>query len=65
MTESNIDIFMKSISKKGGEQIAGYTKELGKGRICVLTPGHILDVWRKHEYLKLVYNAIEWSAGVR
>ncbi|WP_303677800.1 ThuA domain-containing protein [Bacteroides caecimuris] len=65
VTESNIDIFMKSISKEGGEQIAGYTKELGKGRICVLTPGHILDVWRKHEYLKLVYNAIEWSAGVR
>lgn len=62
-TEQNITVFLKSRSEKGGEQIAGYTRELGVGRICVLTPGHILDVWRKEEFLRLVRQAIEWCGG--
>ena len=61
----DVDIFLKSSSESGGQQIAGYSKRVEKGRVCVLTPGHILDVWRKPDYLKLVQNAIEWCAGVR
>lgn len=61
----DVDIFLKSSSETGGQQIAGYSKRVEKGRVCVLTPGHILDVWRKQDYLKLVQNAIEWCAGER
>jgi type 1 glutamine amidotransferase len=65
LTDDDADIFLTSSSAAGGEQIAGYCKSVGQGRVCVLTPGHILDVWRKSEYLKMVYHAIEWCAGRR
>ena len=32
------DIFLTSHSKPGGSQTAGYTRRMGKGRLCVLTP---------------------------
>lgn len=57
------DIFLKSTSEKGGTQIAGYSRNMGKGRICVLTPGHILDVWQNENFRKLLHNAIYWCMG--
>ena len=30
--------------------MGGYTREIGNGRLCVLTPGHILSVWRHDEF---------------
>ena len=65
LTDKSAFVFLKSFSEEGGEQVGGYTKEVGQGRICVLTPGHILGVFRKPEYLKLVEQAIEWCAGER
>jgi type 1 glutamine amidotransferase len=41
---------------------AGYTREAGEGRICVLTPGHTLEVWLNPQYQKLLENAIHWCA---
>ncbi|GHV37262.1 hypothetical protein FACS18949_17450 [Clostridia bacterium] len=49
-------------SATGGEQIGGYTRDIGKGRLCVLTPGHILDVWTHPMFQKLLGNAIRWCA---
>lgn len=57
----DIDIFLKSTSEKGGTQVAGYTRELGKGKICVLTPGHTLWVWQNENFRKLLFNAIRWA----
>lgn len=54
------DIFLTSSSEKGGIQTAGYTREKGKGRICVLTPGHTLSVWQNSEFQKIFLNAVEW-----
>ena len=54
------DIFLTSHSKTGGIQTAGYTREMGKGRLCVLTPGHTLSVWQNKEFQKIFLNAIEW-----
>lgn len=39
---------------------SGYTRTQGKGRICVLTPGHFLPVWRNENYIKTIKNAIKW-----
>ena len=50
-------------SATGGDQIGGYVREIGKGRMCVLTPGHILDVWHNPEYQKMLINAMRWCAG--
>lgn len=54
------DIFLTSSSKNGGLQTAGYTRQMGKGRLCVLTPGHTLSVWRHEEFQKIFLNAIRW-----
>lgn len=54
------EILLKSSSEKGGTQIAGYVRELGKGKICVLTPGHILTVWQNEMFRKLLLNAIRF-----
>jgi len=42
---------------------AGYVRKQGKGRVCVLTPGHHVDVWHNPEYQKVLENALRWCAG--
>jgi type 1 glutamine amidotransferase len=44
---------------------AGYVRTHGKGRVCVLTPGHNLAVWQNPQFQKLLANAINWCAGNR
>jgi type 1 glutamine amidotransferase len=39
---------------------AGYVRTQGKGRVCVLTPGHHLAVWHNGEFQKLLANALRW-----
>ena len=41
-----------------------YVRTQGKGRVCVLTPGHNLNVWLNPEFQKLLENALKWCAGV-
>jgi len=43
---------------------AGYVRTQGKGRICVFTPGHNLEVWHNAEYQKMLFNGIRWCAGI-
>ena len=42
---------------------AGYTRTQGKGRICVLTPGHCVEVWLNPEYQKMLANALHWCSA--
>lgn len=55
--------FFRSRSTTGGEQIAGYVREIGDGRLCVITPGHTLAVWENAEFQHLLTNAIRWCAN--
>ncbi|MDD2268783.1 MAG: ThuA domain-containing protein [Eubacteriales bacterium] len=59
------DVFLKSTSETGGVQPAGYTREMGDGRLCVLTPGHTLDVWENESFMRLFTNAMEWCLKER
>ena len=63
LTCEDADIFCKTFSETGGEQIGGYTREIGSGRLCVLTPGHTLSAWQTPDFLTLLSNAINWCAG--
>ena len=54
------DVFLTSVSENGGVQVAGYTREMGKGRLCVLTPGHTLSVWGNKQFQKIFLNAVMW-----
>ena len=53
-------VLLRSESLSGGTQTAGYVRVLGEGRICVLTPGHILSVWQHPMFQRLLTNAIRW-----
>jgi trehalose utilization protein len=73
------DVFMASHSPPQGEEslysdspyhnspawvcAAGYSRVQGKGRVCVLTPGHLLPVWHNAEFQKCLANALHWCAG--
>jgi len=43
---------------------AGYVRKQGNGRVCVLTPGHHIEVWLNPEYQKVLENALNWCAGL-
>jgi len=42
---------------------AGYARTQGKGRVCVLTPGHFLPVWHNPQFQRLLANALRWTSG--
>jgi type 1 glutamine amidotransferase len=42
---------------------AGYVRTQGKGRVCVLTPGHLLAVWHNPQFQRILSNALHWCAG--
>jgi type 1 glutamine amidotransferase len=42
---------------------SGIVRTQGKGRVCVLTPGHLLPVWLNPQYQKTLANALRWCAG--
>jgi len=42
---------------------SGYVRTQGKGRVCVLTPGHHLKVWLNPNYQQALENALNWCSG--
>ena len=42
---------------------AAYVRKQGKGRVCVLSPGHLLPVWLNQQFQRTLANAIRWAAG--
>ena len=56
-------ILTSSSDTEAGTQIAGYVRQIGKGRFCALTPGHNLAVFENGNYLKLLKQALRWCAG--
>lgn len=62
LVDDTIDIFLTSQSKHG-VQPAGWTRRQGKGRVCVLTPGHDERVWSNAQYQQLLQQALLWCAG--
>jgi hypothetical protein len=46
--------------KQGSTAPGGWAYDYGKGRICYMSPGHLLSVLWNPEYVKLQHNAIRW-----
>jgi hypothetical protein len=44
----------------GPKSLGGWSFEYGKGRVCYLSPGHLLSVLWNPEYVKLQHNAVRW-----
>ncbi|CAN5509301.1 hypothetical protein BH10CHL1_BH10CHL1_18130 [soil metagenome] len=52
------------MSSRHGTQPGGWTRLEGDGRVCVLTPGHNLEVWLDPSYQILLGNALRWCGKV-
>ena len=61
LDDENASVFMTSQSD-GGTQPAGWTRSEGAGRVCVLTPGHNVEVWLHPAYQVLLSNALHWCS---
>ena len=59
MNDPNVDLFLETVSEHG-TQPAGWTRTEGDGRVCVLTPGHYLDIWHHPSYQTLLNNSLAW-----
>src|SRR5207247_4417054 len=61
------DIFLETVNeerltfqKQRATAPGGWAYDYGKGRICYLSPGHLLTVLWNPEYVKLQHNAVRW-----
>jgi len=61
------DVFLETVNedgldfnKQGPVAPAGWAYAYGKGRVCYLSPGHLLSVLWNPEYIKLQQNAVSW-----
>jgi uncharacterized protein len=50
-------------SSEHGEQPGAWTRTEGAGRVCVLTPGHNVEVWLHPSFQALLRNGLAWCAG--
>jgi type 1 glutamine amidotransferase len=46
--------------KQGTTAPGGWAYDYGKGRVCYMSPGHLLSVLWNPEYIKLQHNAVKW-----
>lgn len=60
--ESDVKIILISHSKYGIRP-AGWIRQEGRGRICVLTSGHHVEVWLHPSFQKILLNALQWVAN--
>lgn len=61
LDDQNADVFLTSQSDSG-VQPAGWARSEGAGRVCVLTPGHNVDVWLHPAFQALLGNALRWCS---
>jgi type 1 glutamine amidotransferase len=61
MDDLRADVFLHSHSAHG-RQPAGWTRTDGRGRVCVLTPGHNVEMWQHPEFQRLLRNGLDWVA---
>lgn len=62
MADEPVDVFLTGTSRHGTLP-AGWARAEGRGRVCVLTPGHNLEVWLSPNFQRLLGNALNWCAG--
>ncbi|MCA0758474.1 ThuA domain-containing protein [Paenibacillus sp. N4] len=60
--DERIKVIMTSVSEHG-TQPAGWVREQGKGRVCVLTPGHFLEALLHPGYQAAIAGGLRWCGG--
>ncbi len=62
LDDAGADLFLTTTSEHG-TQPGGWIRSEGEGRVCVLTPGHNVEVWRHPSFQALLCNALRWCSG--
>ncbi len=60
--DASADVCLSTVSEHGA-QPGGWTRTVGAGRVCLLTPGHNLEVWLHPSYQQIIRNALGWCAS--
>ncbi len=60
LTAPDARVLMASSSASADTMPAAWVRELGRGRLCALIPGHILAVWQNPQFQRLLTNAVGW-----
>jgi type 1 glutamine amidotransferase len=63
LDDQQAEVFLKTKSEHG-TQPGGWRRYEGDGRVCVLTPGHNLEVWQHPAYQRLLLNALRWCSNI-
>ncbi len=63
MVVSDAKVFAHSTSHGDDTQIAGYWREVGKGKVVAYTPGHTIWAIEHPSFLRLVENAIRFCTN--
>jgi len=61
LDDAQADVFLTTRSEHG-TQPGGWTRTEGAGRVCMLTPGHNLEVWLHPSFQALLCNAMHWAS---
>jgi type 1 glutamine amidotransferase len=61
LDDAQADLFLTTTSEHG-TQPGGWTRVEGEGRVCALSPGHNLEVWRHPSFQVLLCNALRWCS---
>ena len=62
LDDEDAEIYLMTSSEHGG-QPGAWTLSRGMGRVCVLTPGHNVEVWLHPSFQALLRNGLQWCAG--
>jgi type 1 glutamine amidotransferase len=58
--EAKVHLLLQSRSDEGKTAAAGWVREVGRGRVCHLAPGHTREALLHPMYQRLLRNAIGW-----
>lgn len=61
LDDAGADVFMLTTSEHG-TQPGGWTRAEGDGRVCVLTPGHNVEIWLNPSYQAVLAKTLRWCA---
>jgi len=62
LDDDRSDIFMTTVSEHGS-QPGGWRRTADRSRVCVLAPGHNVDVWLHPSYQAMSHNALHGCSG--
>lgn len=63
LDDKHARVFLRTTSEHG-TQPGGWTRAEGEGRVCVLTPGHNVEVWLHASYQAVIRNALRWCGRI-